>query len=258
MPLIPTPRKQLQTALLDAFRSREELARVVRYGLDENLNQITAAGPLASVVFELMEWAESQDRLDALIKEAREENPGNRLLKEFATNYAAVPRPAPADPAPAAPDSGAASTARNQVFISYSHKDKKWLQKLQVMLAPLDREGRIKIWDDTQITPGARWREEIEKALAAARVAVLLVSSNFLASDFIAHQELPPLLEAAARDHVRILWVAVGPSLYKATPIAAYQAVNDPAKPLNSLSPAKQEQEILHIAEQIAAAANTQ
>src|SRR5690348_9048320 len=123
MPLTPTQRKQLQTALLDAFRSREELARVVRYGIDQNLNDITAPGPLVDVVFGLIDWAESHDTLDALIKEAREENPGNRLLKEFATDYAAAPQPpalqpAPADPAPAQLVGAAVSTTRNQVFIS--------------------------------------------------------------------------------------------------------------------------------------------
>lgn len=145
-------------------------------------------------------------------------------------------------------------TPRDQVFFSYSHKDKKWLELFRATLKPFVRANQFSVWDDTKIKAGDIWRDEIKQALASAKVAVLLVSLNFLNSDFIAENELPPLLEAAQNEGLKILLVIVGHSLVDETEIGRYQAVNDPSRPLASITAASREKEIVRICREIKAA----
>jgi hypothetical protein len=140
---------------------------------------------------------------------------------------------------------------RDQIFVSYSHRDKRWLHELLITLKPLVRKRKIDSWDDTKINIGAKWRAEIESALSRAKVAILLVSRNFLYSDFISESELPPLLDAAKEDGLVIVWIAIGYSSYEQTEIADYQAANDPSRPLNSLSESEVDFELVRIAKEI-------
>jgi hypothetical protein len=130
----------------------------------------------------------------------------------------------------------AGSPGQNLVFVSYSHADAKWLTGMRAHLKPLERRGLIAQWDDTKIKPGTHWREEIRSALERAKVAVLLVSADFLASDFIATNELPPLLNAAKERGTLILALIVRPCRFEKTELAQFQAVNPPSKPLSALS----------------------
>ena len=98
---------------------------------------------------------------------------------------------------------------RDQVFISYSHKDKRFLDDLQTHLKPYLRNRTFTTWSDKQIEPGSKWFDSIKSALARTSVVVMLVSPAFLASDFIADQELGPLLKEADAGGVTILWVLV-------------------------------------------------
>jgi TIR domain len=140
---------------------------------------------------------------------------------------------------------------RTSAFISYSHKDKKYLDELHTHLAHYVRMGIIDCWDDTKISPGAKWHDEIKKALQSAKFAVLLVSADFLASDFIAANELPPLLAAAEQEGATILPIILRPCVFKDTELAHFQAVNAPSHPLSGMTRGKRDEVWARVAELI-------
>ncbi|HEU0077285.1 MAG TPA: GAF domain-containing protein [Longimicrobiaceae bacterium] len=137
--------------------------------------------------------------------------------------------------------------APTSVFISYSHHDRSWLDRLRTHLKPYARNEVLGVWDDTMIRTGDSWRDEIERALESAKVAVLLVSPEFLDSEFIAADELPPLLAASERGGTRIFWIPLSFSSYDETPIGRYQAALDPARPLDTMSAAEQNRALVDV-----------
>jgi predicted nucleotide-binding protein len=145
-------------------------------------------------------------------------------------------------------------SARNMVFISYAHADARWLARISTMLTPLVRSEHISVWDDNAIKPGTKWHSEIKKAISSSKVALLLVSPAFLASAFIAGNELPPILDAAEEDGLVIIWALVSACLYRKTPLADYQAAHPIARPLDSLPAPKRNQALLAIAESVGTA----
>ncbi|HEX6902905.1 MAG TPA: toll/interleukin-1 receptor domain-containing protein [Thermoanaerobaculia bacterium] len=140
---------------------------------------------------------------------------------------------------------------RDQVFISYSHRDKKFMEELLTHLKPYLRSGSITAWSDKQIAAGSKWFNEIRMALAKTRAAVLLVSPEFLASEFIHQHELGPLLKEAEAGGVKLLWVQIRASSYKETPLKDYQAVvSPPSKPLAEMK-AERDQAWVRVCEEI-------
>jgi len=140
---------------------------------------------------------------------------------------------------------------RRKVFISYSHSDSRWLDRLRVHLAPIEREGTLDLWDDTRIAAGQRWEEALRDALETAKVIVLLVSADFLASDFIIEGELPALLDRTSASGTTIIPLILSPSLFNHTNLGMFQAINSPEHPVSNMSPREQENMFARVSQTI-------
>jgi hypothetical protein len=148
---------------------------------------------------------------------------------------------------------GEAKIIPTSVYFSYSYVDAKWMNKIETILAPLVRGG-LKVRSDKQFKLGAPWRDEIEAAIADAKVATLLVSIDFLMSNSIINEELPLLLNAAAKEGLKIVWIPIGNCPWEITDIANYQALCSPARPLATLEPDELNEALVAIYKAIAAA----
>lgn len=126
---------------------------------------------------------------------------------------------------------------------------------LKVHLKPLEQDQLIELWDDTKIKAGSNWSQETEEALATAKIAILLVSARFLASDFIRTKELPHLLTAAKAKGTLILQIIVSPCLFThAKELQEFQTVNPPEKPLSNMKKTDQEAIFVQVAKRISEA----
>lgn len=142
---------------------------------------------------------------------------------------------------------------KHSIFISYSHEDSEWLSKVLKCLKPLQRYyDNVDSWSDKKIMASDVWKEEIDKALQRATIAILLISSDFEASDFIANEELQPLLDKAEGDGTKIMPLIVRPSaFFEECGLSKYQAVNDPQKPLSGMTEYEQEMALVDMVKTI-------
>ncbi len=140
---------------------------------------------------------------------------------------------------------------RHRVFVSYSHKDRRWLERLQVHLKELNRRQLIDLWDDTRIQAGDSWNDEIESAIDGAAAAILMISADFLASDYIVDKEVPPLL-AAREEGALVIPVIVGPCRFtRHAELSRFQAINLPEQPLSGMSEHDAEAVLVRLANRV-------
>ncbi|MCI0662644.1 MAG: TIR domain-containing protein [Acidobacteria bacterium] len=112
-----------------------------------------------------------------------------------------------------------------RVFISYSHRDETLREALDKHLSSLRREGVIEAWNDRQIIAGAEWEGEIDRNLESAKVVLLLVSADFIASDYCVKKEMERALQRHASGEARVIPIIIRPVDWQGMPFGRLQAL---------------------------------
>ena len=100
---------------------------------------------------------------------------------------------------------------KSSIFISYSHQDETYKDRFTTYMKSANLPGAFKAWSDRDIEIGSSWEQEIFEAINLAKAAVLLVSENFLSSDYIMHKEIPRIIERFNKGQMTIYPILIKP-----------------------------------------------
>jgi hypothetical protein len=117
-------------------------------------------------------------------------------------------------------------------FHSYSHQDEALKNELLKHLSSLKRQSIISHWYDREIHAGADWSKEIDEHLETTQIILLLVSTDFLASDYCYEKEMKRALEKHEAGQVRVVPIFLCPCDWRGAPFGQLQGLSLDAKPV--------------------------
>ena len=135
-----------------------------------------------------------------------------------------------------------------QIFCSYSHKDADLLDQFKAHTSILRRTGPVLTWTDREILPGSDWSREIASRLDSADIIVLLVSADFIASDYCHTKEMKCAMERGAAQEAKVVPVIVRPCLWQKAPFGHLQVLPPGGKAINNWPYRKQDSAWVEIA----------
>jgi TIR domain/PASTA domain len=121
-----------------------------------------------------------------------------------------------------------------RIFCSYAHEDEEHLDELRTTLRGLERQGLIEWWHDREIVPGWEWEEDIDKNLRTAELILLLVTPDFMSSDYVFEKEIDRAIERHQRGEARVIPIIVRPADWEWAPFGKLQALPKDAKPITT------------------------
>ncbi len=122
------------------------------------------------------------------------------------------------------------------IFFCYAREDEALLNKLKAHLRPLQRQGLIDVWHDRDISAGTVWEQEINRHLNAAQIVLLLVSPDFMNSDYCYGIEMKRALERHERGEARVIPIILRPTYWNGKPLGTFQALPKDGRPVTSSS----------------------
>jgi hypothetical protein len=122
------------------------------------------------------------------------------------------------------------------LFYSYAHEDEAFCEEIMRSLELLRSEGVVSEWYDRRISPGENWRNAINDNLARAKIVLLMISPDFLTSDYCMGVELQQALERHWQRQCRIVPIIIRDCRWTNTPFGSFQALPKDGKPLSNWS----------------------
>lgn len=119
-----------------------------------------------------------------------------------------------------------------EVFCCYSRKDQQLLEDLKAHLMLFHRQGLLTLWSDTDINAGVEWENAIEKHLDTADIILLLVSSDFMASDYCYSKEMQRAMERHKLGEAQVIPIILRPVHWQKAPFGNLQALPTSGKPV--------------------------
>jgi hypothetical protein len=119
-----------------------------------------------------------------------------------------------------------------EVFISYAHEDQAFREELDKHLSNLRRQQVISSWFDGDILPGAEWESQIMEHLKTAQIILLLISADFIDSDFCYSTKMTQAIDRHDTDQARVIPIILRPVDWKGAPFAKLQALPKGGKPV--------------------------
>jgi serine/threonine protein kinase len=157
-------------------------------------------------------------RIDQIVLRALSKDPQQRFphVQDFATALEKV----------------SAILGQVEIFFSYSHKDIALRDKLAKQLAHLKHQGLITEWHDRDIEGGRDWAYEVDTHLRTAHIILLLISPDFLASDYCYRVEMTKALKRHENGEAVVIPVILRPAPWMNTPLSKLQALPQGGKPI--------------------------
>lgn len=121
-----------------------------------------------------------------------------------------------------------------KIFFSYSHKDEDLRDELVTHLSMLKRQGVIAAWHDREISAGTEWKNAIDQHLESARVILLLISANFLDSNYCYDIEMKRAMERHESGEARVIPIILKPVDWREAPFSKLQALPKNVKPITT------------------------
>ncbi len=121
-----------------------------------------------------------------------------------------------------------------EIFISYSHKDRALRDELEIHLSTLKRQDIISSWYDGDISPGAEWEPQIMERLTSAQIILLLISADFIHSDFCYSIEIKQAIDRHNAGEARVIPILLRPTDWQGAPFALLKMLPTDAKAVTS------------------------